>query len=461
MGALAQQGSDVDADALARRISQLELYSQNPASVSANGTIAAIGDSIVANCYSQSPSAYNPAGTTSSNFNARSWIGWLNALSGNSFTPVYIGGVAGERTDQILTRLPIALSYAPRWLIDEGGTNDVSQITDPVACENAIVNNRLTVWSAAQKTLTRVIALSVPPVTSATAFNATQQAVIARVNRKLKALAAIFPNVTYVDTHGTLVDPTSASGYALTANNFDAIHPSPRGAFLMGQRIWNAISSQVTPYTGLIASQTDCVQIDALSRQLVNGADALFLGGTGGTAGTNVTGTVATNWTCGIATGSTGTAVASIVAAPDGVGNAQRLVISGAANNDEFRWLHFTTNTLAQIPAGTRFYMEVAVQVTSPVNLRCIYVSPFVQFTGGAASSPQASYGLLPTTGDSPIPNSGFGGSSAPFVIRSPVVQMPSDATALSQVRAQVFAAFGAASGSATVDVYRVSLVKE
>jgi len=86
---------------------------------------------------------------------------------------------------------------------------------------------------------------------------------------------------------------------------------------------------------------------------------------TGGTITAPVTGTTGDGFNARFHSGS-GTAVASVVANADGIGNAQRLVVSAAVNNDLPGFQSEVTSTLNRYgQAGETFFMEGDLRIAS------------------------------------------------------------------------------------------------
>lgn len=418
-----------------------------------------IGDSILGGSYSVQASLINPVGTTSSNMLGRGLFNWANALAGMPFNFVYNGGVSGERSDQILARVSTVLSNELEWLFEMCGINDVSQLaahfaSDATACEDAIVTNRTAIWAQAVGNGVKVVALATLPPAAAQAMTLTQKTIITRANRRLKVIAER-NGVIWVDAHAAVIDTSLATGVGLAANYYDGLHPSTAGAYKIGAYIATKINPFIKKYDGLVSSPIDCFQQDSTSKNLMDAASGLFVSGTAGTASTGVTGTVATNWTLARTVGAAATAVASIVTAPDSVGSAQRLVITSTAVGDTFRWFYSPgTVNIAAFPAGSQFYTECAVKVRSATAVKTIYLNAGAYFTGGAASSPQESSNLYTSQADT-----GTGTSDMDLVIRTPLVTLPTDATAISSLRFELYAAFSGA-GGATVDVYRCAMIR-
>jgi hypothetical protein len=412
--------------------------------------------------------SYNPP-ITSQFYSAtqdKGYMSWLQVFSGNAFVPLFNGGVAGQRTDQILARTETALAYAPKFVFELSGTNDVSQLTafygdNSALAETTIIANRKAIWGKCMATGARVVALSIPTPASGIAWSAARMGLLYRVNRQLKDFC-LTNGILWVDIAASVVDTANTSGYAVSAY-YDStfLHPSSNGCYTWAKAIWAQIQKFVQPYTGLVSSQADFYTVDALSKNILPPLDGLFVNGTNTTAQTGTTGTFpapsgSNAWLMSRTAGAAATGVASVPAAPSGVGNSVQLVITSTAAEDTFRMLWADgAPSIAKLPAGEACYFECEVKVTSATNLRSLQGSIIITTTGGAAAGTYTSYALQTTAGETGLTDAtGFTG-----VIRTPVVYVPSDATAVTLIRAGLQPVFSGA-GGATIQMSRCSIVK-
>ncbi|RYF31683.1 MAG: hypothetical protein EOO23_01680 [Comamonadaceae bacterium] len=419
-----------------------------------------LGDSMTAQNYSLSPSAVSPASTLSSAFSNRSWLAWLNDLTAGSMTLAYVGGVGGDRTDQIYARLQTALSFNPDLIFDFAGTNNIAQYNSYAPYGNslatavdALVSERQAAWTTMQKAGVCVVALSVLPPTTGTVFIQAQADAICRANRRLATIAATMKNVRWVDLTPAFIDPTSTTGYGLSSLYYDGLHPM---GYPLAKRLLDVLGTALLrPNAVLVSSRRDCVQVDAASLNVIEAQDGLFLRGTAGTASTGVTGTVASNWFASRINGSAATATASVVAAPSGIGSAQKLDITATAAEDNFRvFLGFAPN-LTQLPAGSRVRVRGRVDVVNTTGLRAIYAAANRNTSGGANAGVVSSYDGQDTPADPAIP----AGATFTRYFDVPLLTIPADATGITQMRAEFYAVFSGA-GSASITVSQVSMEK-
>lgn len=120
-------------------------------------------------------------------------------------------------------------------------------------------------------------------------------------------------------------------GYASVGNTFDGLHPAGLGMAKIADSLLPAL--QVTARPSLVLPQSNVDSWTATTPKGLINSNPMVLG-SGGTAGTNVTGTIAAGWTaaCAAGTGGSVAGVASIVTGSDGR-NWQQLVFSGTAGS--------------------------------------------------------------------------------------------------------------------------------
>jgi len=429
-------------------------------SIASLGFTASTTDSpIVGDMTNQQASAYNP----------RAWANWANALLGLPFNFVYNGGVSGEHSGQILARSADVLAANPKWCFFISGRNDVTLYAsvyggDVAVTEAAVMSNNQAAWDLLIEAGCNVITGPITTMTAAGSETAVTLGMIQRLNRKLREAALSRDGVIWVDFQAAFVDATNVNGYTLASRYFDSNHPGAEGAYLAGKAIATQLSQYVRPYKGLVSSQYDCFQKDALSKNILSAIDGLFVGGTSASAGTGVTGTQLTTATINRSVGAAATAVASVVAAPllsgilaeqQAVGNAQQLVITSTAANDQFKITIPSNVNFTQFPAGSTVYGECGVDVSAATNLVSVACEVSLTYTGGTPASPSVSRTLYQVAS-----KTGTGSDSYSAYLRTPTVTLPANATGLTQVAINWYVTFSGA-GGATVKIFRASLVKD
>lgn len=267
-------------------------------------------------------------------------------------------GVTGETAAEIRARLP-HVRATPSDIVDfRAGTNDVivgSLTADQIFADIEYVVQQLAVVDNRQ-----MIVHTVPPLGS-TANTGTRMLVIDALNRKILGLKSKYRNVQICDDYAALVDPTSAVGSALSnVIGSDGIHFTGRAGKLISARFAACLKS----YLGDAVPQHPVSAIAAYdATNNPAGYDAwangLLKTTTGGTTGSNCTGTVAQALSVSSSNASA-PVVASVVATD--YGNAQRVVGAPAANGDLFI---VTLNSVhARVVAGEKRRFQVRVKTT-------------------------------------------------------------------------------------------------
>jgi len=428
--------------------------------------VVQIGDSILGQAYTaEFPANCDPTilDTTISARSTRSRgiLPVLNALMGMPFLPVYYGAVTGTTTNTILASAANIFNRNFDMCFEDGGTNDISLfVTEWVtlaAAEAGVVANRQAVWAKAIAAGAKcIVALAIPPVGASAGWTTAQKAAACRINAALAKAAAQNACIRWIDLHEPLVDSTLSTGLMKTSVLWDSDkHPGSYGAYLIARKImqdaWIASMAIKRP---MLSSQLDCIQNDTSSKNLLNASVGLATGATGASGGTGSSGTILNGITTNRVVGTPST-VASIVAAPNGVGNAQRLVVTSGALNDQVRALILPGSTLTEFPRGSWGYFECLCQVTSATNFLAVTVTAGATWVGGSLSS-QTAVGLsLPNTGET---GSAYTNSDILTLVSEPFY-MPTDITSLTFNKGELFFTFSDV-GGATFDIYQMRWVK-
>ena len=445
-----------------------ETGSQIPALVSRGGIsgkrMVVIGDSILGQSATREDFDPTVLDTTVGQYSlrARGVVTTLLVQLGMALDVVYWGAISGQVVREIAAREANVFNRAFDVVIENGGTNDVSLYATEwggslTACENGVVASRIARWqNAISKGAGLVIALDCLPVGSASVYTTAQKQTLLRINRRLAEAARLYPSVRWVDGSAALTDPTSATGLVRAGTLYDNDrHPSAWGAWLIAKEAMrDAAIAAMKVQRPVLSSALDCIQSDATSKNVLNTATGLVTGSTGAAGGTGMSGTVVTGLTASRYTGSGATIAASVVAAPNGIGNAQRLVVSSAVAGDAVRALILPGVTAAEVPQGTWGYFECMVQITSGVNLYAVCALAGTVYTGGSLGGALSSSVMAFASNES-----GGAIASETLYLRSPPVYFPSDATALTYVKGEVYLQFGGA-GGCTADLYCMRWVK-
>jgi hypothetical protein len=175
---------------------------------------------------------------------------------------------------------------------------------------------------------------TIPPIGDTVA----QGKFAANLSAKIRLLQARIKNSALIDDYAIGVDPTSATGSAKAGyqNPSDKTHFAPIYSKLVAareQEVFDAVFGRsVSPCPTSALDAYDATNNPTSGQPFPK---PTLITTTGGTVGTGTTGVAASGMTT-FATGA-GTPVASVVAAANGIGNAQRLVGTPAANGDLMR----------------------------------------------------------------------------------------------------------------------------
>lgn len=288
------------------------------------GRIAYMGDSITA--------AANQVSGSLQYTSIQSPIAWAQHLSGYRFREYVNGGVAGDRTDQVLARFATAANFAPAVVVGEMGTNDAVQ---DVSAATIIAN--LTEFVRRCQAIGAVCVLSgIPP---RNALTAPQRVVRNTVNRWMADNAAVL-GFHYASVDQILTDTTSSQQWATNFSQ-DGTHPTGPAAFIWGRAIANILNT--------LAPAVDVIPGFQYDAKLLSGST--MMAGSGSTPGSGITGPLATGWGLTALNG-TVTAVASKVARTDYIqGEWQQIVVS--AQSGDTVGVRMQLNTTSGFVAGT------------------------------------------------------------------------------------------------------------
>lgn len=184
---------------------------------------------------------------------SNSWVNWLQIAGGWPLNIVYNGAQSGDTTGDCLARLyEHCLAYEPtRVWMQMPGINDMSAGNGPIA-EDVIAANQRAICDAILGTGARLFVLTMTPVASGESRgNLQSMASVVRLNRRLAQFARGRKNMTVLDAYRLVVDPTDATGYALstmvktTGGSPDRIHYSIRGGKAVGDMVWSSVRNLI------------------------------------------------------------------------------------------------------------------------------------------------------------------------------------------------------------------------
>ncbi len=296
---------------------------------------------------------------------------WANLMLGSPFRLLNNGGVSGETSAEILARVDDdVIAYAPDWCFLLASVNDNAGGLTPAET----VANQQAAIAKMRAAGINVVVLAICPYTA----NADATKNMHRVNRAMAEFCAETPGTIFVDTYAAMVNPTSATGALASGMSDDALHPSVKGARAMGTAIYNAISPFVKNTLLLPSSASESYSVSKEEYQLLT--NPLFTGSAGAVSGVGVSGTVATDWTVGLVSGSL-TAVASVPARADGFGNDQKIVITGASSGASIN-CRLTSNHSAKVSTGDTVYFVGELTLENPVDVAYVRAAAYLNVGG-------------------------------------------------------------------------------
>ncbi len=252
-------------------------------------------------------------------------------------------GVNGETVAQIYARLPVILTLPETVVWMRAGTNNAANDESGAVADLVMIEDMIKRLVIAQKT---VIISTIPPVGT----TAVGGRYCLALNRGIRDLAATY-GAYLIDEYDIVVDPTSAVGNArsgyLQADNTHFTSKASLAIAAVLQPIVTAI--YVAKFSGPTSALDGYHATNNPSSKNVfdNPTLQTASGGTNG-SGAAITGTIAGSITC-YAAGAGFSAVASVVTAGSGVGNAQRMVASPVNDGDT---MQITTRASESATAG-------------------------------------------------------------------------------------------------------------
>ena len=363
------------------------------------------------------------------------YFNWANALLGCPFSLVLNAGVAGNTTSQILARISSVLEVKPAWCFVLGGINDIAQGV-PI---QTTIENLKTICTKLQKSGIRTVLIAVSPNTQ----SAGQSRKVQQVNQEMaRWCEAGQDGVIFVDAYKYVVNPTDTTGAAQDGMLHDALHPSAKGARAIGRAIADTIKNLVPSVSILPSTASNSYAIDATSSQLL--ANPLFTGSAGVVIGAGASGTLATGWSGGTASGTLTSVFSSGQSRADGIGFDQRIAITNAAANSSVNIRQ--SPSLSAMSVGDYIHACAAVSLSGMIGVSSVYLQ--VQITDGEGTKFIMAMEPQSTTYDN---------ADCSVVLKTPEFAVTSTLTSCTFA---LIVKFGESNGSATVYVGRAGLFK-
>lgn len=370
----------------------------------------------------------------------QSWASWSNMLLGQRFNILNNGAIGGATIDYLQSRLKsLVYDYAPAYVFVMAGINNV--VSSDTAAQ--IITKLKTLYTSLLTHNYKVVALTILPLGSGYGGYATYAPKIQIINDWIRRYAQTTKGMILVDAYAAIVDPLAATkGSAATGMLSDNLHPSAKGAYTIAKAVKSALQNIVPAVSTLVCNNADNYGNDASNLNMIDNG---FWTATGGTLGSNTSGTVASGWVCETTNAAT-TAVASVPARADGFGYDQQMVVTpGGAHSATAR-----VNIASRLTAGASYQIECEVSMSgvSGSNLAAIQA-----YINGTAYSATLNLGISNALSLTTFPTEDF---TATF--KSEVFTVPAAGYTVGTL--YVSARFGAAGTALTMKVGRVSVRK-
>ncbi len=289
--------------------------------------------------------------------NMRSPLVWARELMGARFTIGKTFGVSGDRTDQMLARMPAVIATRAGIFHLWAGVNDIAQNYPTATTSGATAAMNIIAMSETARLagMKVIIELEV----GANGLTAAQITQVNELNARLADYAENAPNVYLNDARSAVMQPTAGTSALAFKTGFslDGTHEISRAAYYHALTLIPLLTQLIPPRPVMVRSATS---VPANGRyQLL--ANPIFATATGGTlSGANATGTVPSGWT-GVASGGA-TATFGTQSDVEGIGNNVTMTCQWAASGDACR-LAQTVQTADWSP-GDILQATATVQVT-------------------------------------------------------------------------------------------------
>jgi len=254
--------------------------------------------------------AANYLDPSSRNRGTRSPLNWANALLGQRFTIGATFGVSGDRTDQMLARLPAAIATNAGILHVWGGINNIGAVAsgspaftythavtgEPVTIDNvAAVAMRDLRYICDTARAAGMIVILENEVGGSTLTTTEKLAALYSLRQMITEYAERTPGVYEHDAYPVVMNPGAATPTFKPGYSYDGIHMNGRGAYWHGKSLAALLDRLAAPRSPLIRSVAE-VPANGRRQLLANPIFATTMGGTlsswNATASTNSTNTL-------------------------------------------------------------------------------------------------------------------------------------------------------------------------
>jgi len=330
------------------------------------------------------------ADSTYLNRTAFNHFNWGNALSGNRAVIVKNLGYSGDRTDQVLARLPAAIATNAGVLYIHCGVNDIAQ-QYPTAATSGF-----TAFTNIKKMIDAAVANGMIPLVvvdpGAENFTPAMIVQLIELNQRLREYAEICPRMVLFDLPAAVYNVATSTTTAIKLIGYlDGVHQNNLGAYIAGKAFALILQAIMPPRPHGIRALYES-SVNSLVNLLQN---PMFTNMTGGILGTGVTGQVPGFWNA--SKPATGALAVSIADPADGSpGKEVVMAATFGAAGEEASLYQDTPNANWNVGDIIQGSVEVVVDAGSTA-LAGAYI--YVQCNGtGNSFSSKTTMDLFPNT---------------------------------------------------------------
>ncbi|MEH3041682.1 MAG: GDSL-type esterase/lipase family protein [Sphingomonas paucimobilis] len=333
--------------------------------------VAPLGDSRAAAVY---------VDTAQRGYTANSALNWANALLGQRLVIGQGFGKSGDRTDQVLARLPAAIASGAGLLYILAALNDIAQNVPSATTSGATAFANVRTMIDAGRAAGMVVVVEAE--VGSNNLNAVQVGQVHEFNAQLFEYAERVAGVHVHDARLAVMQPGYADGTLQFREgmSYDGTHLNGRGASYAGESLATLIAMLVPPRGGVTINSRSALVGNGRRQLMLN---PVFATATGGSIGTGASGTVPAGFG-GVISGGGATATYGTQADPDGLGNNVVIDANFTAAGSQVRL--FQDLPAANYQAGDVVQGVAVVDVVgNPTGLAALMLQ-FAQSTGAGGA---------------------------------------------------------------------------
>ena len=332
-------------------------------------TLGLVGDSITAQWL-------NSADPSNVYTQGRGYILWALRLSGCFVNVLTAATPSTGMTSKRLANLPTFQTQRDTLLAARvdyahmmGGVNDIQ--SDATLAE--LIEAATELMDSLTPAVKRLYVGTIPPVDSTQGnYSTARQSVLLAYNDWIRRKCAVSGGkFRLVDYYRAVVDPASPTSSMLAAASADGLHPVNYGAYLMGKALAAAWAEDGIPALQLRLASAGDARVDHTGATLFSGSTNILQNGLfnlgSPSSGVAATWTVVDQGTAG------GSSVRSVVAAPSGIGSAQKLECTFTATGQQTKLTSASFASRLALPGSLLVTLRIDV-APGPVNLKGVRV---------------------------------------------------------------------------------------